>query len=181
MGSGPTCHLASKYNPGANILMSSYTSIKQAAREKFGFLSSMVSEQFDNLSIINRIQSPILFIHGAKDNLISPNHSEQLRAKCMCKTYLLIPENMTHNDFDYFKDLIRPILKFFSQINLSTMQNTKINKIEIQEMYYGDQDFVRVLRWERMKNHHKKKADAKAAADEKEEGEANDIADYWKE
>ena len=99
----------------------------------------------------------------------------------MCKTYLLISENMTHNDFDYFKDLIRPILKFFSQINLSTMQNTKINKIEIQEMYFSDQDFVRVLRWERMRNHHKKKADAKAAADEKDKEEANEITNYWKE
>ena len=78
----------------------------------------MITEQFDNLSVINNIQSPILFIHGAKDALISPNHSEQLRAKCKSKTYILISENMTHNDFDFFKDMIRPILKFFSQIDL---------------------------------------------------------------
>ena len=61
------------------------------------------------------------------------------------------------------------------------MQNTKMNKIEIQEMYHSDQDFVRVLRWERMKNHHKKKAEAKVAADEKDKEEANENTNYWKE
>jgi hypothetical protein len=44
MGSGPTCHLASKNKPGAAILMSAYTSIKDAAKEKFGFLSAIVQE-----------------------------------------------------------------------------------------------------------------------------------------
>lgn len=48
-------------------------------------------------------------------------------------------------------------------------------------MYYSDQDFVRVLRWERMRNYHKKKAEGKAAAEEKGKGEAKGIANYWKE
>ena len=57
MGSGPTCHLASKNKPGAAILMSAYTSIKDTAKEKFGFLSAIVQEQFDNLSIIDQVKS----------------------------------------------------------------------------------------------------------------------------
>ena len=44
MGSGPTCHLASTRSPGAVILMSAYTSIKNVAREKFGLLSALISE-----------------------------------------------------------------------------------------------------------------------------------------
>ena len=51
--------------------MSAYTSIKSAAKEKFGFLSAIVQEQFDNLSIIGEVKSPIFFIHGRQDNLIS--------------------------------------------------------------------------------------------------------------
>lgn len=126
MGSGPTCHLASTRNPGSVVLMSGYTSIKNVAREKFGILSALVSEQFDNLSIIHKVRSPTLFIHGKQDMLIPYNHSEKLRANCQCKNDILIPEQMTHNDFDFFKDLIRPMLKFFSKIGLKIGGNERI-------------------------------------------------------
>jgi hypothetical protein len=157
MGSGPTCHLASKNKPGAAILMSAYTSIKEAAKEKFGFLSAIVQEQFDNLSIIDQVKSPMFFIHGKQDSLISFTHSERLRSKCKCNSEIILPEMMTHNEFDFFKDLIRPILKFFSKINLSTTQNERIISMVIKDMYYTDQDFVRIIRWERMKNTKKRK------------------------
>jgi len=68
-----------------------------------------------------------------------------------------LPEQMTHNEFDFFKDLIRPILKFFSKIDLSTTQNDRIISMVIKDMYYSDQDFVRIIRWERMKNMKKRK------------------------
>ena len=64
MGSGPTVHLASTRLPGAVILMSSYTSIKNVVYEKFSLLSALVSEQFDNLSQVKKIRSPTFFIHG---------------------------------------------------------------------------------------------------------------------
>jgi hypothetical protein len=64
MGSGPTVHLSSIHQPGATILLSPYTSIKSVVTEKFGYLSALVSEHFDNLSIIHKLKSPTLFIHG---------------------------------------------------------------------------------------------------------------------
>ena len=64
---------------------------------------------------------------------------------------------MTHNEFDFFKDLIRPILKFFNKIDLSTTQNDRIVSMVMKDMYYLDQDFVRIIRWERMKNTKKRK------------------------
>ena len=64
MGSGPSVHLSSIHEPGALILLSAYTSIKQVVTEKFGYLSALVQEHFDNLSIMDQIRSPTLFIHG---------------------------------------------------------------------------------------------------------------------
>ena len=64
---------------------------------------------------------------------------------------------MTHNEFDFFKDLIRPMLKFFGKIHLSLTQNEKISFMILKEMYYTDQDFIRIIRWERMKNVKKRK------------------------
>ena len=48
LGSGPATYLASKFKPYGLILMSGYTSIKQAAKDltMFGFV---VSDRFNNL------------------------------------------------------------------------------------------------------------------------------------
>jgi hypothetical protein len=79
MGSGPSVHLSSIHEPGALILLSAYTSIKSVVTEKFGtMLSTLVSEHFDNLSIMENVKSPTLLIHGKQDNLISYTHSIKL-------------------------------------------------------------------------------------------------------
>ena len=46
MGSGPASWLAGTYNPGALILMSPYTSIKNVAHDYVGFLRIFVAERF---------------------------------------------------------------------------------------------------------------------------------------
>ena len=67
MGSGPVVHLASNRSPGAVILMSAYTNVKSVVYEKFGFLSALFNEQFDNLELMSKIKSPTMIIHGKKD------------------------------------------------------------------------------------------------------------------
>ena len=55
MGSGPTSYLSSIRNPYALLLMSPYTSIKEAAKSLLGwasFLSMIVYEKFRNIDII---------------------------------------------------------------------------------------------------------------------------------
>ena len=63
---------------------------------------------------------------------------------------------MTHNEFDFYKDLIRPMLKFFLKIGLDTSPSKRIPKMEINELFYIDQDFERYYRRERMKNYRHK-------------------------
>lgn len=55
MGSGPCIYLGSNRNPGAIILMSAFKNIKSVVYENFYFLSSLVSEQFDNLKLVSKI------------------------------------------------------------------------------------------------------------------------------
>jgi len=50
MGSGPASWLAGSYNPGALMLMSGYTSIKNVARDAVGWLRVFVAERFDNIN-----------------------------------------------------------------------------------------------------------------------------------
>ena len=65
MGSGPASYLAANYRPGALILMSPYTSIKNVVRSKVGWLlSSVVAEHFDNLKLMPFVRCPAFIVHG---------------------------------------------------------------------------------------------------------------------
>lgn len=82
MGSGPAVHISSHFNPGALILMSPYTSIKDVVKNKVGFLSFLVAEHFDNLKYMSEVKCPTFIVHGQKDTLIPYCHSQQLHEKC---------------------------------------------------------------------------------------------------
>jgi fermentation-respiration switch protein FrsA (DUF1100 family) len=78
MGSGPTSYLSSIMNPYALLLMSPYTSIKEAAKSLLGwasFLSVIVYEKFRNIDAIKNAKCPVFFLHGQMDTLIPHSHS----------------------------------------------------------------------------------------------------------
>ena len=64
MGSGPAVHIGSYFNPGALILMSPYTSIKSVVKNKVGWLSFLVAEHFDNLTLMSNVKCPTFIVHG---------------------------------------------------------------------------------------------------------------------
>jgi hypothetical protein len=67
MGSGPTSYLSSIKTPFALLLMSPYTSIKDAAKSLLGwaaFLSIIVYEKFRNIDMIKLAKCPVFFLHG---------------------------------------------------------------------------------------------------------------------
>ena len=118
LGSGPATYLAANHEPGGLILMSPYTSIKSVANGKVGFFSFLLAEQFDNLSRMDQVTCPTFILHGMRDKLIPIDHAYQLKEKCAGPTFFLSPPNMTHNDFNFYDDLIRPLMRFLCQINI---------------------------------------------------------------
>lgn len=64
------------------------------------------------------IQCPTFIVHGQKDTLIPITQAQQLNDACGGPTCLLSPPMMTHNDFDFYEDLIRPLMKFLIQMNI---------------------------------------------------------------
>jgi hypothetical protein len=65
MGTGPTCLLGAEFNPRCIVLISAYLSIKEVARNIVGrFLGTIVAEHFNNLDAIQKIDCPVLLIHG---------------------------------------------------------------------------------------------------------------------
>lgn len=119
MGSGPSTYLASKYQACALLLMSPYTSIKDVARNLLGylsFLSVIVYERFRNVDLIKKAKCPAFFLHGQADKLIPHTHSVELNTNCASESFIHLPPNMDHNEFDFQNDLIIPFQKFLEKI-----------------------------------------------------------------
>jgi fermentation-respiration switch protein FrsA (DUF1100 family) len=77
MGSGPACHLASLCKPSSLILLSPYTSLKDAVKTLLGTIPSMlVRDRFQNVEVIKRVTCPTLIVHGQNDRLIPFTHSQ---------------------------------------------------------------------------------------------------------
>lgn len=68
MGSGPATLLSGEFRPRALILVSAYTTVKQAAAQVVGgFLAFFLSEHFNNVESIKKTKCPVMIIHGEKD------------------------------------------------------------------------------------------------------------------
>lgn len=135
IGSGPASYIAATQKPGILILLSAFTSIRSVAKHYIGRVGQyLIKQRFDNMSHITEVKCPTLFIHGKKDPLIPAKHSQRLFGKTVSyfcdiyKTFLLkdacssvkkkliIRQDMTHNELDFYDDLSVPISDFLKAI-----------------------------------------------------------------
>ncbi|OMJ74392.1 hypothetical protein SteCoe_26687 [Stentor coeruleus] len=120
IGSGPATWLASKFNPGALLLMSAYTSIRSVVKSIAGSWAVwLVKERFNNLELMSKITCPSFFIHGQQDTLIPYENSHRLHEACSGPCSLILPKDMDHNEFDFFDDLSLPFSTFLMQCGIS--------------------------------------------------------------
>lgn len=123
MGSGPTTYLSSVKKPHTLLLMSPYTSIKEAARQLLGwvsFLSFIVEEKFRNIDTIKNAKCPVFFLHGKVDTLIPFSHSQKLALAAPTESHLHLPAKMDHNEFYLEEDLVNPFSRFLEKISGNT-------------------------------------------------------------
>ena len=131
MGSGPTSYLSSIRKPCCLLLMSPYTSIKEAAKSLLGwasFITFIVYEKFRNIDSIKNAKCPVFFLHGQQDTLIPHSHSQDLHGVCPSESYIHLPEKMDHNEFLLEEDLVEPFRAFLMKLghNVSVTQDQPI-------------------------------------------------------
>ena len=115
LGTSPAIYLSSKIQPKALFLVSAFTSIKDIGSDKF--CSLLVEDIFVSIHYITFVKCPVLLIHGEIDSFISCSHSERLAKKLEennVKVHLEKRKDMSHNQFDIFKDIIDPINQFIN-------------------------------------------------------------------
>lgn len=145
IGSGPSIYLCSKRKPGGLILISPFTSIGEVVKSIVGFWNFIIKDRFSNIDIISKVQSPILFIHGQKDDIVPFEHSLLLSKKCQCPYEIILPDDMDHNEIHIYDDFLEPVTTFLQRNNLMTngYKDNKDNKdfkeekkIVIDEKYF---------------------------------------------
>ncbi|AWM41947.1 Alpha/beta hydrolase family protein [Gemmata obscuriglobus] len=80
LGGGTAVELATKREHRALVLIYTFTSLPDAAKNRFPFLpaKTLMRTRFDNLSKIAKCPRPVFFVHGRADTVVPFSHSEQL-------------------------------------------------------------------------------------------------------
>jgi hypothetical protein len=86
---------ASKHAPRAMVLESTFSSIRELARER-GFPGLLVAASFDSQSALRNAPFPVLLIHGTRDDIVPFTHAERLAQATTRHT--LVPLDCRHND-----------------------------------------------------------------------------------
>lgn len=80
LGSGPAVHLASKHPAAALVLFGAFTSIPDAAADRYPYLPVRlaVAIQFNSLARIRDVHMPLVIAHSRADTLIPYSHALKL-------------------------------------------------------------------------------------------------------
>ena len=136
IGTSPAIYLSSKRKPNSLIIISAFTSIKAVAENLVGFLKILVKDRLLSIDYIKNVTCPILFIHGQKDPLIPFKETILLKDNCDCPFEVILPIDMTHNDFDLDEDIIEPINNFLNKnCNIDKEKNVFDRNKEVQKLF----------------------------------------------
>jgi pimeloyl-ACP methyl ester carboxylesterase len=93
LGSGLAATLAAAVHPELTVLVSPYASVAALAREHYPWVPSAVLRYpLRTDQALTRVQGRVLLVHGLRDTLIAPDHSERLRTLLPHAEWLPIPE-----------------------------------------------------------------------------------------
>ncbi len=118
LGGAVAIDLASKVPSRSVIVESSFPSLAHIAEHHYPWIPfpKLWLKQYNSISKIKNIKSPLLFIHGAKDELLPVAFTEQLYEAANESKYKIILPDLGHNDvFSYEnEDYVQRINTFIS-------------------------------------------------------------------
>ena len=117
LGTGIAAELASKNNFGGIILESPFTSMAETAKIYYPYLpvNLLLRDKYDSKSKIIDIKTPILIMHGKKDNIVPQKMGLELFEKANNPKFSYFPEEDDHM-MEYNSQLMNIIKLFVSKI-----------------------------------------------------------------
>jgi pimeloyl-ACP methyl ester carboxylesterase len=107
LGSGLVVPLALQVQPDLTVLASPYASMRALANEVYPWVpSALLRYPLATDEVLARLRTPLLLVHGERDDLIGPQHSEALK-KAHPPARLHIVKGAGHNDLQAFDEYHR--------------------------------------------------------------------------
>lgn len=102
ISTGPTLAIASESLEWKGVIcVAPFTSILNVVRDMTNdTISQLFQERWDNVAAIQKVQSPILLIHGQFDQLVNVSHSETLKRTAPHAKLVILPK-MGHATFNW--------------------------------------------------------------------------------
>ena len=97
IGGGPSTYLAVRKPVAALIMESSFVSAFRVST----VVGLLPFDKYNNISRIDKINCPLLVIHGADDSIVAPWHSRKLLEKAKEPKLHLWVEGAGHNDLNW--------------------------------------------------------------------------------
>lgn len=143
LGSGPSSYLASRTADegmplGGVILHAPFQSVYRVVLESG---CTLPGDKFPNIDFLPYVRSPVMFIHGTKDQIVPFHHSEQLLSVVQppYRATPLLIEGMGHNNIH---PMVRPL--FVERISDFIKENVKTtgksNKRQQQQQHTDSVD-----------------------------------------
>ena len=102
LGSGPALELAAEVRAELTLLVSPYLSFEALAAQYYGWVPRfLLRYPMRNDLVIARVTTPIVLIHGERDEVIDAEHSRRLQALAPQSRLVLVP-GAGHNDLQEF-------------------------------------------------------------------------------
>jgi uncharacterized protein len=109
LGSALAAGLAAELQPELTLLISPYQSMTALAAEHYRWVPQwLLRYPLATDAALARVRSPILLVHGDRDDLIAPSHSERLR-RVAPQAELVLVAGAGHNDLQAFPQYLESI------------------------------------------------------------------------
>ena len=117
LGTGVATELGTSNAFGGIILESPFTSIANAAKIYYPYLpvNTILKDRYDSIGKIKNITTPILIMHGKKDNIVPQKMGLELYEKANQPKFSYFPENDDHM-MEYNDNLLNSIKLFINKI-----------------------------------------------------------------
>ena len=117
LGTGVATQMALDFKVAGLILESPYTSMVDAGKLYYPYLpvSFLLKDRYETSKKIDKINIPILIMHGKQDDLVPIEMSYSLFDKIKGKKYSYFPENDDHM-MEYNNELIKSIENFINKL-----------------------------------------------------------------
>jgi uncharacterized protein len=101
LGSGPAVLLATRHQAAALVLFGAFTSIPDAAADRYPYLPVRVAVaiQFNSLARIGGVHIPVVIAHSRRDQLIPYSHAVKLFAAANDPKHLITFDSATDDGF----------------------------------------------------------------------------------